>query len=190
MLEFLRKVWTSDCLAGLRHWAFVFRQLHRQRSSKNSESENTYNRPMPHSKCVGRLNISFQFLPGLGCGHRCSAPGWRERSDSRSGQGQEKATWAETGWGRPTTRSENFVGNDLAVAEIPQLHVKCWLNYGQFKITLFNRIVSARNLVPRQWYCQMDPDYPPRVRRLMDGVVHVQNMFQAWKNEQFFGQIV
>ncbi|CAK9024976.1 unnamed protein product [Durusdinium trenchii] len=28
----------------------------------------------------------------------------------------------------------------------------------------------------RQWYCKVDPEYPPRVRLLMDGVVHIENM--------------
>lgn len=36
--------------------------------------------------------------------------------------------------------------------------------------------VEVAKAKKKQWYCEIDPDYPPRIRRLMDGVVHIQNM--------------
>ena len=41
------------------------------------------------------------------------------------------------------------------------------------------------HLAMRQWYCEIDPDYPPRIRRLMDGVVHIQNMFPTYQSKIF-----
>ncbi|CAK9024979.1 unnamed protein product [Durusdinium trenchii] len=36
--------------------------------------------------------------------------------------------------------------------------------------------VEKATATKKQWYCKVDPEYPPRVRLLMDGVVHIENM--------------
>lgn len=68
--------------------------------------------------------------------------------------------------------------NLCTVSPLKSVLCKIYLLKGQWHFSDLCLSWLVGRLV-RQWYCKVDPEYPPRVRLLMDGVVHIENMLQS-----------